>query len=917
MVVYNKLKQSYKFKLNKASLEFRSFGLKPNTVYSFVDEYGEDLNQYTQQVLKGENYNSVFNYYQEAVRTSNLDTDGVNIPYSHSNIHHEILFNDYNYSAQNTKIDNVIEIGEIGDPLKTDENGMLAFYYYHPDNNNLSDDLIKNTSLKVNRYKDYLFKTYKLTIPDGTHTVNINPGKKLLKSTNIDKTDNSTFTERLSAAEKITFNLAQTFYIDADAVNNAAEVYISSIDLFFKSKSNADGSVSISGITRPGCSVTIVPTKNRIPVIDEASSMPFSRLDFGYINVDSTNAQGKTKFSFSKLINVKTNTEYAILVNFDGGSNFKVWTSTEGEYLLGTTDKTAGPAGKYIGNYYNFSSSGNSWIPNNSTDLKFNVNIAKFATNGVSLNANLSTIIIKNNSREFIHFNELSSSSTGFKHNEKVYQVQANATGNISISNTSTTITGNGTLFDSYFDQGSDYEYIVIQNAGGQNELREVISVTSNTLLTIDRATSFTNTACKFYKAPVAWVEAVKSSYLDGGKSNLLVLAYSQANSSLKFSNNGIIYGSVSNAYISNTELVDIKVNEAATALNLVTPSQSEYNSTITFNYTLAANGQTIVDDTPFVKNVSNFTTYTFTPENAVVFPSRSNEISAIVASGTPTVYANDYGNSVIVQITPDIINDFVSPNIGSLKDIILTRYVINNDYSNENTKYGNAYSKHITTKVNLEANVAAEDIQVYLNAYRPDGTDLKVFAKIYNSLDLDAFDDKDWTLLEQKSSAVNAFSKNKNDIIEYSFGFTQYPNTEFTSNGYVSTIIDQSNVVGTSTTFTTDYAADDLVKIYPVLFPNNYIIAVVNNVTNNTLLTLKSDISNNSVIGSGLKIDKLEYKYQAFNNITTDNVARYYSSSMTEFDKFNSFKLKIVFLTNNNYSIPFVDSMRAIAVST
>jgi hypothetical protein len=89
----------------------------------------------------------------------------------------------------------------------------------------------------------------------------------------------------------------------------------------------------------------------------------------------------------------------------------------------------------------------------------------------------------------------LNSSSTNFKHNEKVYQVQANATGNISVSNTSTTITGDGTLFDSYFDQGSDYEWIVIQNSGGQNELREVISVTSNTVLTIDRPTSFTNSA--------------------------------------------------------------------------------------------------------------------------------------------------------------------------------------------------------------------------------------------------------------------------------------------------------------------------------------------------------------------------------------------------------------------------------------
>jgi len=917
MVAFNKLKRASRFKLNKASLEFRSYGLKPNTVYNFVDEYGNDLTSHTQQVKKGENYNAVFSYYQANERSPNLDSDGYNIPYSHSEIHYEILFNDYNYSALNTKIDNVIDIGELGDPLKTDENGMLAFYYYHPDNNNLSDDLIKNTSLKVNRYKDFLFKTYKLTLPDGTHTVNINPGKKLVKSKNIDNTDNSTFTEKISAAEKASFSLAQTFYIDADAVNNATEVFISSIDLFFKSKSSADATTTVSGLEKPGCSITIVPTKDRIPIIDEAAYMPFSRLEYGYIGVDPDNATVKTKFSFTNLVNVKTNTEYAVLIKFDGNSNFKLWTSTEGQYILGTTNKTAGPAGKYIGNYYSYSSSGNSWIPNSTTDLKFNVNIARFATNGTPINANLSTITVRNNSREFIHFNELSSSAKDFKHNEKVYQVQANATGNISVSNTSTTITGNGTLFDSYFDQGSDYEWIVIQNSSGQNELREVISVTSNTVLTIDRPTSFTNTACNFYKAPVAWVEAVKSSHLDGGKSNMLVLAYSQANSSLKFSNNGTIFGSVSNAYVTNTQLVDIKVNEASAALNLINPAQAEYSTYITFNYTLDAGGNTVLDATPFSKNVSNFVSYTFTPEDAVVFPSRSNEIAAIVASGNSTVYANDYGNSIILEITPTIVNDFVTPKIGSLKDVVLSRYVINNDYTNENTKYGNAYSKHITTKVNLEANVAAEDILVYLNAYRPIGTDIKVFAKIYNNLDIEAFDDKDWTLLEQKSSAKDAYSKNMNDIIEYTYGFTQYPNTDFTSAGYVSTTIDQSNVTGTGTTFTTDFAANDLVKIYPALFPNTYIVGVVNSVSNSTLLTLKTPITNTSITGSGLKIDKLEFKYQAFNNITTDNVVRYYSSSMTEFDKFNSFKLKIVFLSSNNYSIPMVQSMRAVAVST
>jgi len=143
--------------------------------------------------------------------------------------------------------------------------------------------------------------------------------------------------------------------------------------------SSADATTTVSGLEKPGCSITIVPTKDRIPIIDEAAYMPFSRLEYGYIGVDPDNATVKTKFSFTNLVNVKTNTEYAVLIKFDGNSNFKLWTSTEGQYILGTTNKTAGPAGKYIGNYYSYSSSGNSWIPNSTTDLKFNVNIARFA----------------------------------------------------------------------------------------------------------------------------------------------------------------------------------------------------------------------------------------------------------------------------------------------------------------------------------------------------------------------------------------------------------------------------------------------------------------------------------------------------------------------------------------------------------
>jgi hypothetical protein len=69
--------------------------------------------------------------------------------------------------------------------------------------------------------------------------------------------------------------------------------------------------------------------------------------------------------------------------------------------------------------------------------------------------------------------------------------------------------------------------------------------------------------------------------------------------------------------------------------------------------------------------------------------------------------------------------------------------------------------------------------------------------------------------------------------------------------------------------------------------------------------------------VGTGFKLSKLAYKYQAFNNGLNDNVARYYSSTMTENDGFNSAQIKLVLLSANGLSVPLVADLRAIAVSS
>lgn len=324
------------------------------------------------------------------------------------------------------------------------------------------------------------------------------------------------------------------------------------------------------------------------------------------------------------------------------------------------------------------------------------------------------------------------------------------------------------------------------------------------------------------------------------------------------------------------------------------------------------------------------------------IVPSRSNEyVICDNVTGQPNTSDPAPGTGII-DIVATSNNDFVCVQP---QDVTLTysRFNINNDYTGENTNYGNADAKHITTKINFANERFAEDLLVYLTAYRPLNTDIKVFARVHNSNDPEAFDDKDWTMLELKDGNIYSSSANPDDFIEMTFGFQNHPNVAISLAGTVN--VDNTstiNVVGSGTTFSTNATANlevnDLVKIYSPLFPNNYVISVVTEVANDTQFSIASPTGNSGVTGTGLLVDligrvgnttlsPLGYPLQAFNNRLNDNVVRYYSSSMAQYDTYDSFQLKIVLLsdlaqvdsTSANViptTIPRVDDIRAVGVT-
>jgi len=96
----------------------------------------------------------------------------------------------------------------------------------------------------------------------------------------------------------------------------------------------------------------------------------------------------------------------------------------------------------------------------------------------------------------------------------------------------------------------------------------------------------------------------------------------------------------------------------------------------------------------------------------------------------------------------------------------------------------GGADAKYITRKITLADGQDAEDIRVYVTAYRPPGSGVLVYYKVLHREDSDTFDNARWIpmdiLADQgfTASTVYSSSENQDDFKEYVYGIPDYGNT-------------------------------------------------------------------------------------------------------------------------------------------
>lgn len=700
--------------------------------------------------------------------------------------------------------------------------------------------------------------------------------------------------------------IARVFSVQSATVNGDAEIMLTSVDLYIRGKPNSISNGS--GITNPGISVTIVPTSNHIPTYLSPSILPSSvaRLEYSEI-IPSIDASIPATFKFPSPIPISTDTEYAIIIQPDSNEMYEFWLCTTGEVVIGSGLTSPGTT-NVPGYFYQLNSG--TWSAITTTDLKFQVRCARYAVNGVPVNANSTVLTLPISNYEYILYPDPNHFVYG---GEKVFQVNATSTVSGSVTYGNNIFTSTSNLY-STFSGGSDPEYIVVKDQNIYN-VRRVVSITSNTTLVVSEPFTFSNAGSTYYKSVVGDVYYNNYIQSNGGLQKFMVLNNSNANGSVMFSNNATLMCELSGCLITNAQFTNLTVNAVTPDIFINIPAGTSTSEKESFSYTSVDGVNVVLQQTPLNKNISAGSEYYMNNGDNIVLTSRSIEMGLL-----PNTTSSSYPSKSSVVTIQTNITDFSAPSLSVTDtDVYFYNYDINNDYTGENTNNGNAYSKSITNQFSLGNGVFAEDVVVYMDVYRPVGTDIKVFVKLYNSVsDSDSYDDKDWTLLKVTNGA-NTWSSSvvTNDYVELSYGLSPSPNSAFTATGYATTQLSNNVVTGIGSTFNTQFNAGDTVKIYQPLFPNNYIISVVTSVTNATSLVITDTISNSAIAQQGMLIDKIAYPYQAFNNGQNENIVRYYTSNNTIVDNFNTFAVKTVFLSNNDFIVPAVKDIRFVAVSS
>lgn len=373
--------------------------------------------------------------------------------------------------------------------------------------------------------------------------------------------------------------------------------------------------------------------------------------------------------------------------------------------------------------------------------------------------------------------------------------------------------------------------------------------------------------------------------------------------------------------FVDKTRVVMSRSNEFANP-----PSGVSGNSSLTVTALLQTSNNRI---SPYIDTIRNSVTTTHNlvyPENTLsgYIISYSNSagnfaIGDSVQQANSTVTSNGtvfFSNSSVLYVT-----NVVSSNASSIATFNLANTTIFNVTQsitanisaivsfNETSNTVSTASRYISKNVILAEQQDAEDLVCYLTAYRPPGSDLKVYGKFLAGADSDTFQAKDWSaLVETSSSALVSSLVNKDDFVELVYELPT--SVQIIANG-ASVNTTSANIAVSSTSA---FAAGNFVYI-----TNNTTgglnVRQINQVTNSTSMVLSSNLSfasSNCAVGL---IPGLQSQDGAFKFANNNSVVRYVTATDGVFDTFKTFAIKVVLVSNSHHIVPKMSDMRCLAL--
>ena len=579
--------------------------------------------------------------------------------------------------------------------------------------------------------------------------------------------------------------IAQTFFVSSlvTAKIKSTGMYLTKVDLFFATKD----------ATRP---VTL-QLQEVEPLTGAITSkvVPFSKVTLNSAAVNtSSNGSAATPFYFPSPVYLTNETEYAIVViPGSGNPNYSLFTA-----VLGETDLLSSPPVKVseqpAAGLLFISSNQRTFTPIKNEDIKFTAYYAEFDKSSVG------SLIVKNAFRDHLTITNPTTGKLG-KIGEVVHG-QTRLVGTFSPGNglKGNTATGNS------FVQG------MTSGATGK-----IVSVSANHVIVRDVSigTNFVNTEPVRFRlggsattSPLAGNSTGnitsatypigRVSYYDENNYDdpRLILANTRFYASgSAFANNKYFFANMyikgqTNGYSATISAVNgLTVDNMNLVTNAINPSNNQLRAfakmaTSTSTRDAAYFRVNINDDTELKS--PRFVLSRSIESNSAMTTTRSLEIKYELAGKNKVASPAVDLDRIALYHTHNLIS--TSGDVGTTENYV--------------SFGGNSQTRYITRIVTLADGQDAEDLRVYLTAYRPSGSNVYVYYKILSSQDNDTMSDSRWipmTLNEGEgftSSTRYSSSENQDDFLELTYDVPNYTTVALSGANNSTGIIEYRNSV-------------------------------------------------------------------------------------------------------------------------